>query len=143
MKIVRIGLFFQLKNYEKYHTSMIKKNINDKRLEIIFQSLNELLSKYDFKILRMTFNLNKVIIRIANNLNGKLYKEDDFYKRYNEPYKYIKDIEFFCNLNLREYRIYISDSEFIPNRNKIIFDKINKIILKALYFSQVDKYVLV
>lgn len=114
-----------------------------KKLERIFESLNKIISKYDVKILKITFQHNKIIFRIANNLNGCLLREDLFYNRYDEPFKYIKDVEFICDISLKEYRIYISDSEFIPKRNKIIFDKINKIILKALYFSQVDKYILV
>lgn len=144
MNIVRIGLYFQFKNYEKYYCSLgKKKNIMTKKLERIFESLNKIISKYDVKILRITFQHNKIIFRIANNLNGCLLREDSFYNRYDEPFKYIKDVEFICDISLKEYRIYISDSEFIPKRNKIIFDKINKIILKALYFSQVDKYILV
>ena len=143
MNIVRICLYFQFKNYEKYHYSLKKNNSICRRFERIFESLNKIISKYDVKILRIAFRKNKIIFRIANNLNGCLLREDPFYSRYDEPFKYIKDVEFFCNMSLKEYRIYICDSEFIPKKNKIIFDKINKIILKALYFSQVDKYILV
>lgn len=143
MNIVKIGLFFNFKNYEKYNYFIKKNNTISTRFEGIFESLNKIIFKYDFKIFRITFRNNKIIFLIANNLNGCLLMQNPFYNRYDEPFKYIKEVEFFYNMSSKEYRIYLCDSEFIPKKNKIIFDKINKIILKALYYSQADKYILV
>ena len=108
-----------------------------------FISLNNLLLSNDSRICQARFINNKIEFKILNNRSGYPKENDEYHYKYSdEPFLYIKVIEFFYTNDSKTYSTYISDSEFFNKENKIFFNHLTRLILRILYMARVDKYIL-